>query len=328
MTVLYSMVSAHLLVAQTARDIAQRSFSSVLLIATSDAGRQPLALGSGFFVRPGVIATNLHVVRGSAAATAKVVGSSTAFSVGGIVAMDSIHDLALLSLNGAAGSPLAIGDSRAMSIGDEVYAVGNPQGLEGTFSQGIISGIRLLGADTLLQIAAPISPGSSGGPVLNAHGEVIGVAVASFREGQNLNFAVPAVYLTALLGRAGSLQPLTAAPRLRASRGVAGSANNAGVQGTLFRWDPYPYGSCLMDGCYTLSLRNQLQEPVTSVVGVIVFYDQTGNPIDVVKVPDNYPPDTIPPGLARRVMGTVDPSVKGLARRFEVRILDFRIVSP
>ena len=68
---------------------------------------------------------------------------------------------------------------------------GNPQGLEGTFSQGIVSSIRVLGADKILQITAPISPGSSGGPVLNEKGQVIGVSVATFRGGQNLNFAIP-----------------------------------------------------------------------------------------------------------------------------------------
>lgn len=65
-----------------------------------------------------------------------------------------------------------------------MFAVGNPQGLEGTFSQGIISSIRQIGSDTLLQTTAPISPGSSGGPVVNDQGRVIGVAAATLKEGK------------------------------------------------------------------------------------------------------------------------------------------------
>src|SRR5262249_3421737 len=83
-------------------------------------------------------------------------------------------------------------------IGDEVYVVGNPEGLEGTFSQGIISSLR---GNDYIQITAPISHGSSGGPVLNKNGEVIGVAVGLIEEGQNLNFAIPVSKLTQLLNR-------------------------------------------------------------------------------------------------------------------------------
>jgi len=227
------------LAAQSARDVARRSFSSVVLITTQDVNRQPLALGSGFFVADGVVATNLHVIGGAGSATARVVGQERTLHVTGIVGMDTLRDLALLRIEGASGQPLVLGDSRAASVGDVVYVVGNPEGLEGTFSQGIVSGIRRISSDTLLQITAPISPGSSGGPVLDAHGDVIGVAVASFKEGQNLNFAVPTAYVVSLMRRVGPPQPLTVARR-RVGRSRAGaSPAGTGVSGTLFRWDPY-----------------------------------------------------------------------------------------
>jgi S1-C subfamily serine protease len=100
---------------------------------------------------------------------------------------DSVYALAqsplvVLKISGGCSQALALGNSDAVQVGDSVYAVGNPQGLEGTFSQGIISSVRELGSKKLLQITAPISPGSSGGPVLNEKGEVIGVSVATFRE--------------------------------------------------------------------------------------------------------------------------------------------------
>jgi len=86
-----------------------------------------------------------------------------------------------------------------MEVGDTVYVAGNPKGLEGTFSQGIVSGIRRVKGNRYLQITAAISEGSSGGPILNESGDVIGIAVATVREGQNLNFAVSGLDLAAII---------------------------------------------------------------------------------------------------------------------------------
>lgn len=101
---------------------------------------------------------------------------------------------------------------RSAEIGDTVYEVGNPEGLEGTFSQGIISGLR--GTD-YIQITAPISPGSSGGPVINQYGEVIGIATSFNKEGQNLNFAIPVAKLALLLRNLSTVTPLAPHTRLR-----------------------------------------------------------------------------------------------------------------
>ena len=77
------------------------------------------------------------------------------------------------------------------TVGQDVVVLGSPQGLEGTVSTGIVGGLRTLGDVKFLQITAPISPGSSGGPVFNSVGRVIGVATATSAKGQNLNFALP-----------------------------------------------------------------------------------------------------------------------------------------
>lgn len=84
-------------------------------------------------------------------------------------------------------------------IGETIYVLGNPDGLFGSISEGIVSGIRRTNASTLIQITAAISPGSSGGPVINTRGQVIGVVVASLTEGQNLNFAIPSENVRSLL---------------------------------------------------------------------------------------------------------------------------------
>src|SRR5207302_348192 len=86
------------------------------------------------------------------------------------------------------------------SVGAHAVVIGAPEGLTNTVSDGIISAVRILDGQRLLQLTAPISPGSSGGPVLNMDGEVVGVSVLHLAEGQNLNFAVAAADIRAMLG--------------------------------------------------------------------------------------------------------------------------------
>jgi cytochrome c-type biogenesis protein CcmH/NrfG len=184
--------------AQSARDIAEYASPSVVLIVAENPKGKPLSLGTGFFVREDVIATNYHVIRGASRLYAKISGQSTMFRIEMIIATDAGKDLALIKLRGIQGSPLHIADGH-IGFGDEIYVLGNPEGLEGTFSQGNISGIRQLRGIRYLQISAPVSRGSSGGPVLNKSGEVVGIVVAQLTTGQNLNFAIPVSYLSSLV---------------------------------------------------------------------------------------------------------------------------------
>jgi len=158
--------------AQTPQQIAKKAFPSVVLLVMEDANGQPMSLGSGFFISEGVIASNLHVVEGASRGYAKIVGQMLKSGIEGTVGIDQKRDLVLLKISALRTPPLSLGDSDAVQVGEPIYAVGNPQGLEGTFSQGIVSSFRQVGSDKLLQITAPISPGSSGGPVLNAKGDV------------------------------------------------------------------------------------------------------------------------------------------------------------
>ena len=326
--------------AQTAQEIARNAFTStVLLVMDRDTNGQPLSLGSGFFVRDGEVASNLHVVEGAARGYAKIVGQKSKYAIEGITALDPER--------GPCGSKdfccsridaFALGSSDAVQVGETVYAVGNPQGLEGTFSQGIVSSIRQVGTDKLLQITAPISPGSSGGPVLSStRGEVIGVSVATFRGGQNLNFAIPSNYLKALLEKAGSPRPLAQARPTKAQRSILsdlGGKSSEGVIGTQFIWDTQILLGMVAyyHGGYTFSLKNQLRESIKNVYCLVVFYDQNNSPIDVDVIEYKSP---IPAGLARRVSGKVDGSVQRLTTRdasvtpstkVEFRILDFQLL--
>lgn len=179
----------------SARQIAARVLPSVVLVVTS-CGRGSIVFGSGFVVSRGIIATNKHVVECGSRSFVSLVNSAVRHSVTARW-LDSAHDLALLRVEDLRAPVLALSDVRNLSIGDTVYAAGNPQGLQGTFSNGIISSLRY--AEGEIQFTAPISKGSSGGPVVDEHGRVIGITVSYVGGGQSLNFAVPSLYLRTLL---------------------------------------------------------------------------------------------------------------------------------
>ena len=166
-------------------------------------GEAQTTIGSGFFIDIGYVATNYHVIKGREQVYAKSVANQTRYTVKEVAAIDEKHDLAILRISGTSPPIPNLENSDDIEIGETVYTVGNPIGLEGTVSKGIVSSIRDFGNGPLIQIDAPISPGNSGGPVLNEKGKVIGVSVSGFQGTgvQNLNFAVPSNYLKALLRR-------------------------------------------------------------------------------------------------------------------------------
>jgi len=191
----------------TSQEIAKKAFNSTVMLLMQGSDGSSISLGSGFFVTSNQIATNLHVVKDAISGYAKIVGYEEKFIVEGITAIDSDNDLVILKISGTNAKPLVLENSDSVQVGDTIYAVGNPEGLEGTFSQGIISGIRGAENEKIFQITAPISQGSSGGPVLDTNGKVIGVSMASIQTGQNLNFAIPSNYLKLLFDRIGPLKP-------------------------------------------------------------------------------------------------------------------------
>lgn len=186
---------------QTPQQIAQRALASTVALTSLEANGRPSGYGSGFFVRPGYIATNHHVIERATKIYFKLVGEETTYWVEDIVATDPTHDLALLRVSSVDIPVLSLANSDSVQIGETVYIVGNPRGWEGTISDGIVSSIRGEGNNRWIQTTAPISPGNSGGAVLNSRGEVIGIATLSYEAdyAQNLNFAVPSNYLKTLL---------------------------------------------------------------------------------------------------------------------------------
>ena len=181
------------------REVFKRTSASVAVIKTFDAASRPTGFGSGFFVDDGFkVATNFHVIEGASKVEITFADGTTC------VASDALsysraHDLAILPVS-SRGEALPLSAQKA-DVGERVFAIGNPMGLNRTLSEGLISGVRAVDGVTLYQMTAPISPGSSGGPVVNASGQVLGISTFTFRDSQNLNFAVPSTHIQELLFR-------------------------------------------------------------------------------------------------------------------------------
>ena len=207
------------------RDIARQTFPSVVLLSMSDASGRAVSIGSGFFVLPDVVVTSLHVIERTTGGYAKRVGDDTHYPIAGVVAVDEAHDLALVKITGASAEPLRLGQAELVAVGDRVFTIGNPRGYEGTFSEGIVSAIRASGIARLLQVTTPIARGSSGGPVVNAQGDVIGITAALVEGEQNLNFALSVSYLRPLLDR---LRPVAALDKIGLVTRYAGADASVG----------------------------------------------------------------------------------------------------
>jgi hypothetical protein len=225
------------------RQIAAQARPGVVLITAKD-GSATIGRGSGFLVsEDGVLVTNRHVIEGATSLQVQL-ASGEIFDRVLFVSEDERRDLVVLRIPGSRLSPLIIADDRTVEVGDPVYVMGNPLGLEGTFSDGLVSARRVLDGVALIQITAPISPGSSGGPVLDHSGRVIGVATLSMREGQNLNLAVPARYASGLIALDESAQPFERVANRFAARATDRTTSDRGEDDSD---DLAPWMRVLMD---------------------------------------------------------------------------------
>jgi S1-C subfamily serine protease len=159
--------------------------------------------GSGFILdKAGHILTNYHVVAGANRGIQVTLNNKHAPYKARVIGTDKVHDLALLQIDAPNLEPVTLADSNGLSVGQKVYAIGNPFGLSGTMTRGIISAIRTIGGsegapiEDAIQTDAAINPGNSGGPLLNSRGEVIGIntMIASNNgvdQSAGIGFAIP-----------------------------------------------------------------------------------------------------------------------------------------
>jgi YD repeat-containing protein len=171
---------------------------------------QPLAQGSGFFVAPEIFVTSHHVIQGGGRAVVRL-NDGSRVNIAGVLAFDRRTDLAVLKTDGPSPDVLAL-NTAPVSLGEEVMVYGSPLGLTGTLAKGMVNASP--GADAArFQISAPLSPGSSGSPVVDHEGRVVGVASEVRVGGEGLGFAVPARRLSDLLSEPSPVEPLLAATR-------------------------------------------------------------------------------------------------------------------
>ncbi|MEM8931797.1 MAG: S1C family serine protease [Acidobacteriota bacterium] len=181
------------------KELNRKARESVVLLRVFGPGGAEIGTGTGFFVDAATVVTNHHVVEGGLRVDAEF-HDGRVVGIDGVLAGDEDADLAILRAPADTSQGLPLYAGPPIEVGEEIVVLGSPLGFAGTLSTGIVSGRRDRGVEAemrtgsgspRLQIDAAISPGSSGSPVMNLRGEVVGVAVSVMVGGQNLNFAVP-----------------------------------------------------------------------------------------------------------------------------------------
>lgn len=213
-----------------------RQIPGVITLVTYDRKNRELSQGSGFVLSgEGLAATNFHVLQDASRAEATL-GDGRLYHVLRVHGFDVSRDLVVFQLGrmraGKLERPsglhsLALGGSAGLRIGDRIATISSPKGLANTVSDGLVSAIRDEEGERMIQISAPISPGSSGGPVFDAAGRVVGIATLQMSEGQNLNFATPIDSLMGLLDRREDLTLTEFQKRAKAETGDDDEFNRA-----------------------------------------------------------------------------------------------------
>ena len=191
--------------------LVKRIQPAVVTVIAYNAQGEALVQGTGFFIAPvGCFLTNCHVLAQAARAEVRT-AEGRCYPVRGVVAADRDWDLVVAAVvsppEGISGLDIA---RDIPEVGERVAVVGSPLGLEQTLSDGVVSALRRTSAGNYLQISAPVSTGSSGSPVINMKGEVVGVASLQVIKGQNLNFAVPGSRALALQQKAAAVRTVSA----------------------------------------------------------------------------------------------------------------------
>jgi tetratricopeptide (TPR) repeat protein len=180
-------------------ELVRRIKPSAVAIETYDARGEKLGRGSGFFIEEDRVVTNRHVIEGAYRADIHT-SNGNVYVARGVIAVDAEGDVAVLKIDAPAAPirPLSL-DRTSPQEGESIVVIGNPLGLEGSVTNGIVSAVRDIPTfGRIIQITAPISSGSSGSPVVNMQGQVIGIATLQITGGQSVNFAIPSERISQL----------------------------------------------------------------------------------------------------------------------------------
>src|SRR5256885_12046596 len=204
-------------------DLVRRIKPAAVAMETFATRGEKLSRGSAFFIDKNRVVTNRHVIDGAYRAEVHL-NSGNSFAVKTVVAVDAEADIAPLKVDAPPNQVRSLSlDRTSPQEGESVVVIGNPFGLEGSVTNGIVSAVRdIPGFGRIIQITAPISPGSSGSPVVNMQGQVIGVATLQITGGQSVNFAIPSERI-AQLGRTAQSE---ASPQMSLGDLVAATSRN------------------------------------------------------------------------------------------------------
>jgi S1-C subfamily serine protease len=186
---------------RTAEQVFNDISHSVVKVVVSNESGSVVGTGSGVVIARGTVITNCHVALKGPLVSVKTPKESYPANV---TVADEEYDLCKLDVQGLNAPAVEIGGSQYVRTGQKVFAIGAPQGLELTISEGIVSSLRETPLGNVIQTTAPISPGSSGGGLFNVNAQLIGITTFQHKTGQNLNFAVPADWIDKMTTRSGS----------------------------------------------------------------------------------------------------------------------------
>ena len=293
-----------------------RCSPAVFYLEVFDADGTALGQGSGFFIASdGTAVTNYHVVVGAHSAKITTADTETVYDVEGIYDFSELDDWAIIKVNGSGFPYLQRGAASTIVGGAAVYAIGSPLGLKNTITQGIISNpSRLDAGTTYIQTSTPISPGSSGGALINQYGEVIGIISAFFTGGQNLNLALPLSYLSTASRKSVVTLAQTEASR-DSFRSLAAFVAHRGERDTENN-SYYIQEDSFVEGTYRITYYPEKNQVVFSSTVSLGEEDdrwkhlKADDPIEVSLtmngIADTYPCSVIYPTLNARVQGNLN----------------------
>jgi tetratricopeptide (TPR) repeat protein len=202
--------------AETASQVFQQVSPSVVVVLTYNAAGKAVELGSGVKLPDGSVATNCHVLKDGTTYRVRYRGKVYPASLD---KADWNRDVCSLSVPGLPAPPVVLGSTKMLQVGAPVYAIGTPEGLQRTLSEGIVSSLRPVEGGSYIQTTAAISPGSSGGGLFDDHGRLLGLTSFFISKGQQLNFALPVEWIEAL--------PQHVTPRIASGTGEVQWINRA-----------------------------------------------------------------------------------------------------
>lgn len=179
--------------AQGADEIFANVNDAVVVVEAIDFDGTKTKSGSGVIIKDkGILVTNFHILAGNEKLKLKHKDAEIKYTE--IIGFNVEKDVLILKVEDVNCAQIKVGISTDLKVGSKVYAIGSPMGLENTLSEGIVGGFRKFDKKEnnleYIQVTAPISPGSSGGAILNANGELVGISTMGYQEGENLGFAI------------------------------------------------------------------------------------------------------------------------------------------